>query len=114
MSFRSYIKVGKRAEYEGRYSKRINPSDGSGGGGSGGSGDIDLSDYVTTDEFAADQARQDAEVAADQERQDDEIKKLIEDEVSGAIRSGIYAGSPPATHPDYDGAEAALVEGDIS
>ena len=25
MSFRSYIKVGKRAEYEGRYTSRVNP-----------------------------------------------------------------------------------------
>ena len=53
MSFRSYIKVGRRAAYEGRYTSRINPTEVSVGG------DVDLSDYVTTEEFAADQERQD-------------------------------------------------------
>ena len=56
MSFRSYIKVGRRAAYEGRYTSRVNPTEVSVGGEGV---DIDLSDYVTAEEFAADQARQD-------------------------------------------------------
>ena len=61
MTKRSYIKVGRRAEFEGRYTSRLNPSDGSVGGDGG---DINLSGYVTTEEFEADQKRQDALIDA--------------------------------------------------
>ena len=38
MSYRSYIKVGRRAEFEGRYTSRVNPTDGSGSEGGGSPG----------------------------------------------------------------------------
>ena len=44
---------------------------------------------------------------------DEELKQLIEDTVSGAIRPAIYADTLPTSHPDYEGADANLVEGDI-
>ena len=92
MSFRSYIKLGRRADYEGRYTSRVNPTEVSVGG----------DDYVTTEEFAADQAG---------------LQRTIDnlDFLSNTVASGNYVRnnktlSPPTTGETYllqdGGAEA--------
>ena len=43
---------------------------------------------------------------------DEELKDLIDDAVQGAIRSPIYADTLPTSHPDYQGEEAVLIDGD--
>ena len=82
MSFRSYIKVGRRAAYEGRYTSRVNPTEVSVGGEGV---DIDLSGYVTTEEFAADQARQDGGDSGFTPGQ-----TVAADSVDDAVKGGFY------------------------
>ena len=43
---------------------------------------------------------------------DEELKDLIDDAVQGAIRSPIYSDTLPTSHPDYEGEEAKLIDGD--
>ena len=88
MSFRSYIKLGRRADYEGRYTSRVNPTEVSAGGDG----------YVTTEEFAVEQA---------------ELQRTVDnlDFLSNTVASGNYVRNNKTLNPPSTGEAYLLQDG---